>query len=83
MCEQLVAIQVGDHPPSALRDVRLVGGWSMSAQDREQPVFARLRQVQLLGFLSCRGDCGRNVLHLAKTPCGGVVARLLAFPHSL
>ena len=45
VCDQLVATQMGDHPPSALRDVRLVGGWSMSAQDREQSVFARLRQV--------------------------------------
>lgn len=57
--QQLVRSQVSQHPPRAIRQLRLVLCFGMGAQDGEQPVFARLCQVSEIRDSIVRGSFNR------------------------
>ena len=69
---------MADHPSGAICDVDLVGSWSVRAQNREQSVFPRLREVEPLGLLLGRDGRICDLLQFSQTPRCRLVARVLA-----
>jgi hypothetical protein len=74
---------VSDHLPCAFSDVGLVDGRRVCAEDREQTVLPRLREVQALRLLLRRRRFVRDVLKLAQALRCRFVARISALLDSL